>query len=193
MTENSPMLRMPPPLLRSTMGNTGISELVHTKLREAGPHSDAQTGMWGTDSTWLLGTILPPFQRAVVWDEARMVRFVESAWLGMHLGTYVVNAASDERMWRDDTGCERFHPTDLWLIDGQQRLTAIDRYLDNAFPVFDCLWGELEKREQRRFEFISFSKATIKLTDENELRELYDRMNFGGVAHTEEERALPRP
>ena len=34
-----------------------------------------------------------------------------------------------------------------------------------------------------------FSHGTVPLTSEAELRELYNLMNFGGVAHEESERA----
>jgi Uncharacterized conserved protein len=149
---------------------------------------------------WLMGYALPPFQRPVVWDEERMVRFVESAIRGVHLGRFVYNNAKDAPMERVD-GREVFHRTDRWLVDGQQRLTALERYFNDAFPVFGLLWSEVGERDRRRLLRTPFEAEEVSLTDETELRELYDLMNFGGIAHSPDQRAtaeeddvpLPRP
>lgn len=183
---------MPRPVLSASTGSTSMATLLCAK--QGVERRMRREGFWGEHDRWLLGTVLPPFQRPVVWDEGRMTRFVESAWLGLHLGTYVVNeVGADQATWRDERGRERFHPADLWLVDGQQRLTALDCYWDDVFPVFGHFWSDLSRREQRRFENVSFPKATVRLTDEDALRDLYDRMNYGGVAHAEEQRAMPRP
>lgn len=179
---------MPNLLLSASTNNTVLGLLIMGK-REQG--ENAASGMWSNGATWLLGTIIPPFQRPVVWDEERMTKFIESAWLGMHLGTFVVNNTV-KVPYEDEDGNTRYHPTDLWLIDGQQRLTAIDRYLDDRFPVFGAYWSEVTVIERRRFASTSFASSEVQLTSEPQLRDLYDRMNFGGIVHTEDQRALPK-
>ncbi len=179
---------MPPRLFHGSPRNSSMDTLVHA-LRSR--DEDIASGFWGEDPPWLLGTVIPPFQRPLVWDQERMEKFIQSAWLGMHLGHFVYNdlSGSDEPTWRDDAGRERFHRTDRWLIDGQQRLSAVDGYLRNQFPVFGHFYDELGPREKRRFDRIPFGSETVSMTSEHDLRILYDRMNFGGVAHAPEQRA----
>lgn len=181
------MARMPDRLIDGSTSNPGIDTLLHAL--ERGPDADAQ--LFEPGQEWLLGTFIPPFQRPVVWEEARMVRFVESAWLGVHLGVYVVNNAMDAPMTKLPDGGERFHPTDRWLVDGQQRLTALHCYFNDAFPVFGARWSEVDKVDRRRFGRREFARVTTRIYNEDDLRVLYDRLNFGGVAHEQSQRALP--
>lgn len=182
---------MPPRLFFGNARSTSMDSLIHARNTQA---SDIASGFWGDDAQWLLGTIIPPFQRPVVWEQERMAAFIESAWLGLHLGNFVYNDLSQDpnvSTWRDDQGLERFHHTDRWLIDGQQRLTAIDRYLGDEFAVAGKFWSELGPRDQRRFAQIPFGSTTLAMTSEHDMRILYDKMNFGGVAHTADQRATP--
>lgn len=138
----------------------------------------------------LMGFVLPPFQRPLVWEEDRMIRFIESAVLGLHLGTWVHNNSLNEK-WIKKDGKEYSPYTDRWLIDGQQRLTALDLFWGDKFPVFGSYWSELSENEQRRFlSNTPFSGFETQIHNEKELKELYNRMNFGGVAHTEYQRAI---
>lgn len=171
---------MPKPLLSATTNNWTLGHL----------YLELDTEDWVKEhhepGTWLLGHILPPFQRPVVWTEPQMIRFIESAWLGLHLGVYVYNDASDFAK----LGSRR-PKTDLWLIDGQQRLTALERYFRCQFPVFGHLWTDLGREEQRRLlRSVTFAGAAVKSNDEAMLRELYDRLNFGGTPHSQDQRAV---
>lgn len=130
------------------------------------------------------GFPLPPFQRDHKWTVAQEIAFIESAYLGLPIGTYTLHAAD----WTPDDAANPL-PFSGWLIDGQQRLTAIQRYLDDQFPVFGLHWSELNRREQRRFLNIKFAHYEIPLWDEAKIRDLYNRLAFGGTAHTEDERA----
>lgn len=145
-------------------------------------------------SEWLLGYAIPPFQRPVVWDEERMVRFVESAILGLNLGTWTYNSTMDLGGHGTDGDGKEVWKHDLWLIDGQQRLTALDRYWSDTFPVFDLYWSEVPEAQRRQFLMSThFPAFETRMRDEAEIRDLYDRMNFGGVAHAEDQRASPKP
>lgn len=122
---------------------------------------------------------LPAWQRPLVWDRARQVAFLESAWRGVPLGTYTFNRAEDLS-----------GPLDNLLIDGQQRLYALQLYVEDELPVFGYRWSEITEVDRRTFEN-SHMFASYKTTSDDEayLRSYYDLMNFGGVAHTEDQRA----
>ena len=124
---------------------------------------------------------LPPWQRGIVWDESRMRRFVESAWRGLDLGTYSYNMAPTyQGRW------------DWVLTDGQQRITALIRYWDDAFPVFGYRWSEITKADRLQLQIGTvFAAYVTKSDDEEWLRAYYDRMNFGGVPHEPGQRASP--
>lgn len=125
----------------------------------------------------VMGYPLPEWQRPLVWTKEQMVRLLESSWLGLNIGTYTFVQNHDPA-------------TDGLLIDGQQRLYAVQEYLSDGFPVFGHKWSHLPRCEQREFEMSRhFSCYIVRSSDETYLRSYYDLMNFGGTAHTEDQRA----
>jgi len=128
----------------------------------------------------VMGFYLPEWQRGLVWTERQKVSFIESAWKGVYLGTYTYNQA--------DIGS----PYDHLLIDGQQRMNAIECYLDDHFPVFGWRWSEVTDADRRAWIMsTTFGSYMTETEDEAFLRSYYDLMNFGGTAHRENERAMP--
>jgi hypothetical protein len=117
--------------------------------------------------------ILPPFQRPPVWTEAQKVRFIESCWLGLPIGAFIYN-----RLERRDS------PFDSWLLDGQQRVTAVLDYLADAFPVLGYRYSELTQVDLRKWSMTtSFPSMVTNIDDEAQLREVYDRLAYGGTPH----------
>lgn len=126
----------------------------------------------------VMGYFLPSWQRGLVWTEAQNIKLMESLWLGLNIGTYTFNRAALGSKF------------DNLLIDGQQRLWALQRYLSDEFAVFGYRWSEIGDAERRSFEFGRHFHCYITTTeDEAYLRDYYNMMNFGGVAHKESERA----
>lgn len=82
----------------------------------------------------------------------------------------------------------------LILLDGQQRLRAIERYWSGELAVTGedgeaCRWTNLSDAEHRHFLRIPFPWIETQYHDEAPLREAYNRHNFGGTAHSIEQRA----
>ena len=127
----------------------------------------------------VMGYFLPSWQRGVVWDDHRQVKLIESLWLGINIGTYTFNRSKDHGGIYDNL-----------LIDGHQRMHSIERYIKDAFPVFGYRWSEVTRIDQRAFSNSSHFHAYITDSeDEQYLRNYYNMMNFGGVAHTEGQKA----
>jgi len=171
----------PERLFRGTPRELNFYHL-HLNKKELSENPEKFRSMHKPGQKWLMGYSLPPFQRPVVWEEDRMVKFIESAVLGLHLGTWVYNASD-----KSDTKLGRvtMHITDQWLIDGQQRLTALDRFFDDAFPVFGEKWSEVDKIRQRHFLMsTAFTAYETRIEKVNELQDLYNRLAFGGIPHT---------
>lgn len=135
----------------------------------------------------LMGFNLPSWQRDLVWTLGQQTHFIESIFLGLGTGYYV---ATDVEFSEARKG--EMLPTSLLLLDGQQRITAIDNFIKNRLPVFNGIYYDDLTMPQKRFRFrhVGFPCVEVSAnTDEQTLKELYHRLNFGGVAHTEADMA----
>lgn len=162
---------MPPPI---ELGHSfpGTLRRVMLQRSEFDLEFDNPTGL-----RTVMGFALPEWQRGLVWTDEQKVKFVESAWLGLPLGTYTVNTLRE------------FGPLNNLLIDGQQRMSAIQAYLDDEIEVFGARWSDVDADDKRRFAGMKFGVYETHSNDEAYLRSYYDLMNFGGTAHAPAERA----
>ena len=181
----APHLHLPVPLMDRNHTSTDIEMIMDPKDRSSSAH------MWDPDQKKLAGYFLPPFQRPPVWTDTQKIRFIESAHLGITLGSIVVVDALNMRM--QDNG--RFAGTDRWLLDGQQRVSALLAYRNNEITVFagtacEHRWSDLSEIEQRRIQHVQIGIIKVMTDDPEYCREIYDRLNFGGTAHTEDQRAV---
>jgi hypothetical protein len=143
---------------------------------------------------FVMGLPLAPWQRDFKWDQQQCERFCESIWSGVHLGTYLITDMKLRSMSPDMDVVEHL-PLSNIVIDGQQRLKALELYLTDKIATPDCdgkllLWSQVDPVERRRFGNIVFSCGEIREPDELKLRMYYDTLNFGGVNHEEHECAL---
>lgn len=161
--------KMPPKLdLGNHMASTVGAAILN---RESGP--EREPGF-----RYVMGYKLPTWQRPFVWTTEQKIRLLESLWLGINVGTYTFNRTT------------RQGPLDNLLIDGQQRMKAIEEYLDDEFSVFGWKYSDLGPAERRRFAYSTHFHCFITASeDEDYLRSYYNMMNFGGTAHEERDRA----
>lgn len=144
-------------------------------------HNWANTTRVGINLRRVMGFAVPSWQRGLVWTEAQKIRLLESAWRGLNIGTYTVNQSPG--------GLSQY---DNLLIDGQQRMNALQEYFEDRLQVFGYRWSEITDTDRRGFLMSRhFSSYITKSDDERYLREYYDMMNFGGTPHREHERAAP--
>lgn len=126
----------------------------------------------------VMGFVLPDWQRGLVWTQEQKVALIESAWMGISIGTYTYNQAAIGSQY------------DYLLIDGQQRMSAIEGYITDQFPVFGYLFSELPVADLRRWQMsTAFNSYAMETEDEPVLRNYYNLMNFGGTAHPADGRA----
>lgn len=139
---------------------------------------------------YVLGYRLPPWQRPAVWSEAQQVRLVESAILGLTLGAVVITERlSVHHLRQQDARVP--DPLDRLLIDGQQRLRAVQRFLDGDLRVFGLTWPDLSSEDATRL-LITVSFGFVQLGSEyteDQLKSMYARLNWGGTPHTDADRA----
>ncbi len=167
MTDTIPPRLMPRAWFNAQVRNFSIDMLIrpgHSAARMSSlTEGERQLGNW---------LVLPPFQRPPVWTEPQQVRFIESAWNGLPLGTYCYNRAPESNS-----------PYDAWLLDGQQRITAVFAYIEDAFPVLGYRYSELTPVDQSCFGLIPFTAMETRLDDEAACLDVYERLAYGGTPH----------
>ena len=187
-----PEVLMPCDELGANVLNVCISELLlrlelFTKGEE-GPH------MYPWATRFAMGYPLLFCQRELKWDDEQKVRFIESIWAGVDVGSHLVNNVHEF----EGSGITlRYREFSQVLLDGQQRLTALEDYVFNRFAVPDAggvprFWRELPRTERRRFGNFHFAQATIASYDEALLVRAYNLRALGGTPHEESERATVR-
>jgi hypothetical protein len=131
----------------------------------------------------VLGYPVPAWQRPLEWTDAQCEQFIQSAYAGVFLGMFIYN---------DSFGGAK-HLNGL-LVDGQQRLNAIERYVKGDLAVTGPdgaahRWTDLTDDEKVHFTRIPFNFEVVRITTEVELKNLYNLFNYAGTPHTEEQRA----
>ena len=116
------------------------------------------------------GFILPPFQRPPVWTPRQKIRLIESILDELPVPPYVANRDVGEG-----------HRYDHWLLDGQQRITAILDFLGDQFPVRGARFSEVSKGDQFWFLDRPLHCLETELRDEALLKEVHDRLAYGGT------------
>jgi hypothetical protein len=185
MTTDQALDRMP---VRETYGKERLTTLDHLLHGHRKRQAGEIVTMTSADRQ-VLGYGLPSWQRDQVWSTEQCARFIQSVWQGRPLGTWMVNMIDANTP----------HPLDGLILDGQQRLFAIERYFNDEIAILpaeggDVLnWSDLTAREQRRFGRSVFAHLEINIHDEVRLQQIYDAHNFGGVPHQAHERAIGTP
>ena len=179
-------VKLPDPLISGTTSSRTISDLM--RKREPNYESMFEGSIQKLEQ--LGHYYIPSYQRAEVWTIEQKRRLVESVWLGISIGSIVVSAEGET-----DKSTGRYPIQADNLLDGRQRLSAIRDYLENGMRIFvgtehEHGWNDLDIPQQRRFRNTSLGYITIDRDFSLEaLKEIYNRLNFSGTAHTEDQRA----
>lgn len=181
--------QMPRPGLSAQIAPMTIGALMHEFAR-FDPQTAAAEYPWA--DRFVMGFPLAPWQREFKWSVEQVERFITSVWAGVHLGTYCLTEY-ELSAGPDGKGVVYDHLSNC-VIDGQQRLKALELYLTDQVAVPDvqgapCTWSEVDPVDRRRFERTHFSRGVLRERDEATLRSAYDLMNFSGLPHAEHERA----
>jgi hypothetical protein len=170
--------RIPPRVFYGSGSNTMIGNMASMAItRESFSHPGHEK------LRRVLGYPVPTWQRPLVWTDAQCERFIQSVYAGVYLGLFVYNDALSTAKHLDGL-----------LIDGQQRLHALERYLNGELAVAGpdgkkYLFTELTDDEKAHFYRIPFGFQVVNVDNEDKLKELYDLLNFGGTQHKPTERA----
>lgn len=130
----------------------------------------------------------PEFQRGRVWTEAQQVAFVESLVRGaIPKGGIIIQFNAPH--W-DNHGYKGDLPRELQIVDGLQRLTALQRAADGELALFGMPPDWLERTrfgpKRRRTSVVI---AVHAFQSKVELLDYYLSINSGGTPHSPEELA----
>jgi len=121
----------------------------------------------------------PEFQRGHVWTKEQQIAFVEYILKGGKSDSIKLNKPD----WELETECTDYR--DFVCVDGLQRITALRKFMNNEFKVFNTTYAsELDLPIIRRHNIV------IEINDlktEKEVLQWYVDLNSGGTIHTKEE------
>jgi len=145
----------------------------------------------------------PEYQRGEVWNLAQKKKLIDSVLRGYSLPLIFLH-----HIKRAVAGMQR---EDLEIIDGQQRITALNEFAEGAFKLFDpieddeeakfpsflkdrpCPWGgkdfqALSHELKNQFLKTELSVIKIETDDANEVRDLFVRLQSGLPLNAQETR-----
>jgi hypothetical protein len=130
----------------------------------------------------------PDFQRQFIWDNKKASKLIESALLDIPLPVVYLSEEKDGK---------------VYVIDGQQRLTAFFSFIDGKFPdgrdfrltglkVFDELntkfFREISEALQDKIRFCNIRTVTFRKESKTNLKfEIFERLNTGAVSLNDQE------
>ena len=113
--------------------------------------------------------ISPYFQRDLVWRDLHKVDFIRTILLGYPFPQIFISRGHIDVQSMTSTSC---------VVDGQQRMNAINEYLENKFLVDGRKFSELESTEQENFLKYEVPIIDLDLSENDpQIKELFKRLN----------------
>ncbi len=122
----------------------------------------------------------PDFQRGHVWTDEQQIAWLEYFLKGGKTGN-IIYFNNPSRQWSVKKG----EYNDYVCVDGLQRITAIQKFLNNEIKVFGSFYKEYEDTTRISSHTIKININNLKT--EKEVLQWYIDMNTGGKPHTSEE------
>ena len=119
----------------------------------------------------------PDYQRGHVWTPEQQTAFVEYGLMGGESSMVITLNCPG---WMND------FRGPYELVDGLQRVTAVQRFMRNEIPAFGSLRKEYTDK-LGSFSGPSFLWKVLSLPTRKEVLNLYLLLNSGGVVHSKEE------
>ncbi len=126
---------------------------------------------------------IPDYQREMTWNEARQSKFIESVLLGLPIPYILTSDIFDE-----------VNESRLEIIDGAQRIRTLARFMNNELKLENLeklkklngfKFADLPFMRQRRFKRTTLRMIQLtERTDEDTRRDVFERINTGGVVLT---------
>jgi len=119
----------------------------------------------------------PDFQRGHVWTELQQVKYIEHILAG---GKTSIEFYFNQAGWMNDFEGE------FVCVDGLQRITSIQKFINNEIKAFGYYLDEYENKDVM-LRKIHIIVNVNNLKTRKEVLKWYIEFNSGGTIHTEEE------
>lgn len=139
----------------------------------------------------------PPYQRGVAWGTKRRRNLIRSLLAGIPIPSIVIN----DRLEGFEGQPLPIGDPMYAVVDGKQRITALRSFVDSEFSVPGDWFGDeyadsitfadLTISDQRRFLHRPIAVSEAKLPTLDDEQEMFDLINFGGLAQGETDDDLP--
>lgn len=103
---------------------------------------------------------IPEFQRAFVWTPQRVRELIDSLWRGYPVGSFLIWYAGNDVVTR---GPNDAHLPDAWVVDGQQRTTALCLLLGRKPFWWESDWNQLLNKNDVRFNVLADEEPFFSL------------------------------
>lgn len=121
----------------------------------------------------------PDFQRGHIWTEEQQIAYLEYFFRGGNSGKVIYLNKPD---WNNAGTVNGYN--DFVCVDGLQRITAAQRFINDEIPIFGAYFSEFEDKPRMRNCF----KLNINdLKTKEAVLQWYIDMNAGGTPHSIEE------
>lgn len=129
----------------------------------------------------------PDFQRGHVWTRNQQIAFIESM-LKTH-NTNVKILINRHGLFHTNFNHTFKYSGKYVVIDGLQRLTAMEAFCNGEFKVFDNRISFQDMKENRMVNGLSYNIEFyfFEMSSEKEILNYYLGLNSGGTPHSEEE------
>lgn len=127
--------------------------------------------------------ISPHFQRRAVWLDRERSELMVTICSNLPFPEVYIHVVTDP-----EAGRQKFV-----VVDGQQRLTSIFRFVDNVFPLpSDSYWSgkyfrDLDDNEKEAFWDYKVVVRSLRRTNDAEIRDLFERLNTNNIALNDQE------
>jgi uncharacterized protein with ParB-like and HNH nuclease domain len=114
----------------------------------------------------------PSYQRGLVWSLEQKKKLIDSILWGIALPSiYLRDKGYSTHVWAE-------------VVDGKQRLNALVEFVEGRFDYNGEYFPDLPDVEKRCFLMDNtIGIVLVKQTTDEEVVELYERLNFCGVPH----------
>lgn len=128
----------------------------------------------------------PYYQRNFVWDDEHQREFIRTILLGLPCPMIFVAEGEVDL---------ETHIKYLHIIDGQQRMRTVEKYLSNILKVDGRYYKDLEVDEKLRVTKYQIGTVRLKYNPEqdiDEITEIFRRLNIGNYELTSTEKTLSK-
>lgn len=116
--------------------------------------------------------VSPPYQRGLVWTLQQKQDLIDTMTMGLNIPAIYVREREDvhEGAWME-------------VVDGKQRISTIKEFMSDGFAFQGKLYSQWLNRDRDVFRGLFISVVHLVYASDEDVRTVYERINFNGTPH----------